>query len=513
MRRSDGPLREHVTVASAEAVVPVGDLAGVLAPREGLVRERAQGDGNFELAEGPFRHYRRTVEVSPLDDGHSRVRQRVEFELAVPYFAWLFVLPVRARLARIGADTGPPPWWAPPDRLDARAATVLGTLAALSMVTGFLSTLMNQTVAFAAEEFRVGEGAQGVAATAVRIGTMFAVAIVARADRRGRRRVTLMAATVGCLASALGALAPSLAWLTASQVVGRAFATALIALIAIISVEEMPAGARAYAVSLLAMAGGLGAGACVLALPIADLGVSAWRVIYLLSLVGLPIVAGARRHLPETRRFQAPHRRAHLPGHGRRFWLLAGSLFLSNLFVAPASFFGNRYLLNERDFSAGRISLFTVVTGLPAALGIVFGGRWADVHGRRRVGAIATAAGAIGGAATYLLGGWPLWVAATLGATIGQAATPALAVYGPELFPTSLRGTANGLIAVVGLAGSATGLLAAGFAAEQVGRLGPGMAALATGPLLVSLLILVAYPETAHRELEELNPEDRPPSP
>jgi MFS family permease len=501
-----------VTVARDEATVPTGELAAVLAPRDGLVRERAAGDGRFELAEGPFWHYERTVEVRPLDDGHSRVVQRVAFRLAVPYFGWLFVLPVRARLARIGPDGGPAPWWAPPDRLDARAATVLGTLAALSMITGFLSTLLNQTVAFAAEEFGAAEGAQGVAATAVRIGTMLAVAIVARADRRGRRRVTLLAATVGCVASSLGAFAPSLAWLTGTQVVGRAFATAMIALIAIIAVEEMPAGARAYAVSLLAMAGGLGAGVCILSLPIADLGVAAWRVIYLLALAGLPIVASARRHLPESRRFTAPHRQARLLGHGRRFWLLAASLFLSNLFVAPASFFGNRYLHNERGFSAGDISLFQVVTGLPAVLGIVFGGRWADIHGRRRVGAVATAVGTIGGAATFWLAGWPLWVAATVGATIGQAATPALAVYGPELFPTSLRGTANGLIAVIGLAGSAAGLLVAGFAAEQVGRLGPGMAALAAGPLTVSLLILVAYPETAHRELEELNPEDRPPT-
>lgn len=500
-------------VARAEATIAAAELPGVLAARDGLVAERAAGDGCFELAHGPFRRYRRTVEVHPAADGQLRVSQRVEFQLAVPYFAWLFVLPVRARLARIGPDGGPPPWWAPPDRLDARASTVLGTLGALSMVAGFLSTLLNQTVAFAAREFGAGEGAQGVAATAVRVGTMLAVGIVARADRRGRRRVTLLAAAVGCAASALGALAPSLAWLTATQVVGRAFATALIALIAIVAVEEMPAGARAWAVSLLAMAGGLGAGACVVALPIADLGVTAWRAIYLLALVGLPIVASARRHLPESRRFEAPHRHARLPGHGRRFWLLAGSLFLSNLFVAPASFFGNRYLLNERDFTAARISLFTVVTGLPAALGIVIGGRWADVHGRRKVGAIATAAGAIGGAVTFLVAGWPLWVAATLGATIGQAATPALAVYGPELFPTSLRGTANGLIAVVGLAGSAAGLLVAGFAAEQVGRLGPPMAALAAGPLLVAVLILTAYPETAHRELEELNPEDRPPTP
>ena len=54
--------------------------------------------------------------------------------------------------------------------------------------------------------------------------------------------------------------------------VARAFATALLLLVAIVAAEEVPARCRAYAVSLLAMAGGLGAGVCVIALNLADLG-------------------------------------------------------------------------------------------------------------------------------------------------------------------------------------------------------------------------------------------------
>jgi hypothetical protein len=34
---------------------------------------------------------------------------------------------------------------------------------------------------------------------------------------------------------------------------------------------------------------------------------------------------------------------------------------------------------------------------------------------------------------------------------------------------------------------------------------------LAIGPALLVVLVLTSYPETAHRELEELNPEDVPP--
>jgi MFS family permease len=94
---------------------------------------------------------------------------------------------------------------------------------------------------------------------------------------------------------------------------------------------------------------------------------------------------------------------------------------------------------------------------------------------------------------------------------VAAAGIPALGVYGPELFPTSLRGSTGGLLTLAGVAGSAAGLLAAGFLAEELGGFGPALAPLAAGPLIVAVLVLLAYPETARRSLEELNPEDAPP--
>jgi hypothetical protein len=35
------------------------------------------------------------------------------------------------------------------------------------------------------------------------------------------------------------------------------------------------------------------------------------------------------------------------------------------------------------------------------------------------------------------------------------------------------------------------------------------MGVLAIGPLIVAALVVILYPETAHHELEDLNPEDR----
>jgi hypothetical protein len=82
--------------------------------------------------------------------------------------------------------------------------------------------------------------------------------------------------------------------------------------------------------------------------------------------------------------------------------------------------------------------------------------------------------------------------------------------FGPELFPTSSRGSANGGLNLAAVAGAVVGLLLAGTLTGALGSLPPAMALLSIGPAVVVLLIIAAYPETAHRELEDLNPTDAP---
>jgi MFS family permease len=125
------------------------------------------------------------------------------------------------------------------------------------------------------------------------------------------------------------------------------------------------------------------------------------------------------------------------------------------------------------------------------------------------VGAFGVITGTLLTVAMVLLGGWPMWGLSVAGAICGAMVVPALGVYGPELFPTSLRGRANGAISILGVTGSVIGLAAAGRLADRWDGLGPALTVLAIGPLLMAVLVLVAYPETAHRELEELNPEDQ----
>jgi MFS family permease len=493
-------------VASVVQVRPAGERPALLEPRDdALVRERPDGDGTFACDEGPFHHYRRQVRV--LGDG--RVEVEVEFVVRPTFWGWLFVPGLRRRLTR---PSGPTPWWAPPGRLDGRGADVLGLLCSVSVVAGYLGTVITQTATFAADEFGASRTGQSNLLSAVRASILIVLVLAFLADRLGRRRLVTLTAGAGCLLTATGALSPSLAGLGISQTVARGFATGLILLIGIVSAEEMPTGSRAWAFSVLSMCQALGAGMCLWFLPLADIGgdgSASWRILYVLPLAFLPVVAIVRRHLPESRRFAVEHVEAPIAGHGARFWMLAASVFLLALFSTPASQLGNDFLKEVRGFSGLQITIFTICTAAPAFIGIVIGGRLADVRGRRMVGAVAVGVGSVLAVIAFASEGWELW-AWTLGQNIVAAATvPALGVYRPELFPTSLRGRAAGGLEVFSVLGAVAGLQIVGRLVDGGSSYGTAFAAILVAPLAVVVLVLAAFPETAHRSLEELNPEDR----
>jgi MFS family permease len=483
----------------------------------------------FVLADGPFTSYERRIEVeepsSPNGDRSDRgstdgdaptvperrvVHETVEF--ALPPGTWRFLMDrAIAHALRRPAKPGRMPWWAPPARPDAHAAMTLGILATLSLVTGYLGTLLSQTMTFAADEFGASNTAQSVVLSSARIGGLLSIALTAMADRRGRRKM-LVASLLVCIGfNALTAVAPNLFTLGLAQVVSRGSLVAVGLLIAIVAAEEMPAGARAYAVSLLAMTGALGAGMALWILPVADAGERAWRILYAVPLLVVPLVVRRARQLPESRRYERQHRQLSLNAHSSRLWLLAVASFLLNVFIAPQTQFRNEFLRDDRGFSAAAISLFALVTATPGGIGIVTGGRLAETLGRRLVGSVSIAVGVALIAATFLLDGWAMWIAATLGTIVFAAHVPAITVYGPELFPTSLRGRANGVIAMTAMGGSVVGLLAAGRLADGFGSFAPTMAILAVGPMLMAILIFLRFPETAQRELEDINPEDQAP--
>jgi MFS family permease len=510
-------------------------------PRRDIVHEsdpEVAGDGTlvFTARTGPFLEWTRAISVgAPAEDGSGRplvdIDERIDYRLAVPFWGGIFRFALRFHLRQAPRPDGKAPWWAPPEVLTARAATILSLLCVLGAFAGYLGTLISQTLTYAAEQFGASTSDQGTLLATVRIGVLMSMVVVAFADRRGRR-IVLIASVIGaCAFTALGALAPGMWWLGTTQTFARSLSTVVGLVIAIIAVEEMPAGARAFAVSVLTMAAALGAGLCVTNLVYVDVATGAWRVAYAIPLLFIIPCWRIGKRLPETHRFsrqkdladaavalaQRTAGRA-LPDQTEepsqsvnwgRFILLAASGFLWSLFLAPAAQFLNEFLRTERGFSGIGIAVFVLATNTPGGIGIVLGGKLADRHGRRIIGALGIAGGVGFTVVAYLSWGWSLWMASIVASIIGALAIPALAVYGPELFPTSQRGTANGGLQVVSVAGSSTGLLLAGWLADRIGGLGPAIAILAIGPAVLIGLILAFYPETARRELEDLNPSDR----
>jgi MFS family permease len=434
------------------------------------------------------------------------VTERITYELATPGWGWVFGWPVRRRLARPGTERA---WWMPGDRLDPTTSLALSALAALTLIAGYTGTLITQTITFAADEFGASDRAQGTALASVRVGVLIALVLVAVADRRGRRSLIGVAAYGVCLVTATGALVPDLAWLGVSQTAARGLSTALALLIAVLAAELVDRNSRAWTAGVLTLTAGLGSGMAVWLLPLADLGESAWRLLYLVPLLGVPFARFVLPGVPESHRFEVAAERPPAHAHARRLWLLAASAFLAALFLAPASQFLNDFLRDDLDYSAARISAFTLLTNTPAIIGIAVGGWLADVRGRRVVGAVALAGGTGLTVAMYLSQGWPMWVLSATASIIGAATVPALSVYGPELFATSTRGRANGFITLLGVVGSAVGLLVVGTLSDRAGGIAAAIPIVAVGPAILVLLILVAYPETAHRALEDINPEDR----
>jgi len=499
--------------AKLDVEIDEAELARRLRPRDDiLVAEKrlddpptaTSGEARFGVEHGPFRTYERTTSWEPTVPGKVRFRQQVRFWPAIPFFGGIWYLFMRKPL-RDGLDPGARPLWALPNRLDARQSTVLAVMALFHAAGGMLYAFLTNVLTFASADLGDGSaGEQSVILAVVRVGSVLTIATMAFADKAGRRRVTLWAASAAVAFTLASAAAPSLIALAALQTVSRNLAIAAMLAADTLSVEELPAGSRAAAQGLGALAYGWGAGLVVISLPLADLGDSGWRLVFLTSAICIPFVWIGARHLPESRRFLERDLSAKARKVSPRRFIFVGALFfLLNAFVAPSSQLQNDYLRADQGFAGSRITLFIVVTGVPGLFGILVGGRLADRRSRRVAIVPGLLCMAGFGALFYNLSGAPMWVSATLAAALGTLAVPALGVLAPELFPTARRGTARGGLSSIATVGSATGLLLAGALIDTVGY-GNAFMWLALAPMIAAALAM-GVPETSGHELEELN--------
>lgn len=453
-------------------------------------------------------------------------------DIDLPFFGWFFrplvaiahrrtrahaIATIRAALA---GEPAPPPVRGvvglPPVAFGPEQVTFIATASAATAIVSFAAALFGQLSGPISDSFGVSTAGIGDALAITRLGALFALFAIAVADRRGRRRSILIGVVGSAVACALSAIAPNLIAFTTAQVFQRGLVgtTGTVAFLAV--VEEAPEGARAYAASMLALAGGFGFSFSVVALPLADIASWGWRLPFALggaTILLAPIVA---RSLGETARYTALAARADVVRgrardvfdlHRRRFLLLGVVAFLTSAFSAPSSQFMNQYLIDVHGFTNTDIAIFrTITTAVPGLVGVVLGGRLAEARGRRPVAALALAVATGSQMIFFLSGGPTLWVASAVSIFMAGAGGIALGTLDAELFPTEVRSTSNAMLYVVAVLGSATGLVLAGGLSHQLGGLGHSVALTGVGSLLVVLLVVPLLPESADRSLDDVSP-------
>jgi MFS family permease len=512
-----------VTASPAEVVAAARDALGVESGPDGLTGPLA---GVYDPSA--------RVRVELPDPPGAPVVLKATSELRVPYFRW-FIHPAfrfsqrrdlrhaaRRLRARLNGEPEPPPPrripLLPPVPFTAEQASRVATLAFAAAVANFGAALFGLNADPVTDAFGATNRDLGIALAVTRLGVLVALVATALADRRGRRNVILAAFVGVCVANLLSALAPGLIVFTGAQVFTRAFVQVSLIVAGIAVIEEAPEGARAYALSMFALAVGAGFALAVLLLPLADLGDQTWRISFGVSALMILFLPGLMRRLQETERYEVvaelKERRGRLSEivdftYRGRFLLLAVTAFLLSVLSAPSSQLTNRFLTDEQDFSNLAIAVFRGVTaGLPGLLAIVVAGWLAERRGRRPLAIVALALGSLLQVAFFLGSGSILWITATAGIFTAACAGIAIGALDVELFPTEVRGTSNGLVVFSGVLGSAVGLLLATNLDGPLGGLGPAIAVCAIAPLLAALFVVPFLPEAAHRRLDDVSPSE-----
>jgi MFS family permease len=471
------------------------------------------------------------IETRPASDG-TDVEVGSSGEIEIPFFGWFFLPLVaiahrRARAhaietlrAAIAGRPGPPPPKSvvglPPVAFAPEQASFIATASAAVAIVSFTAALFGQLSSPISHTFGASDATIGVVFAITRLGALFALFAIAVADRRGRRRSILIGVVGSAIVSAFSAVAPNLALFTTAQVLQRGLVgtTATVAFLAV--VEEAPEGARAYAASMLALAGGFGFSFSVITLPFGDLASWGWRIPFAMGGATIFLAPTVARRLRETARYTALAARTDVvrgrardvfDRNGRRFVLLAIVAFLTSFFSGPSSSFTNKYLTDIRGFSNTDIAAFrTVTTAVPGLVGVLIGGRLAELRGRRPVAAVALAAATGAQMIFFLTGGVSLWLMSAISIFMAGAGGIALGTLDAELFPTEVRSTSNAMLYVVGVIGSATGLLLAGGLADHLGGIGRSVALTGVGSLLVALFVIPLLPESGARILDDVSP-------
>jgi MFS family permease len=384
--------------------------------------------------------------------------------------------------------------------LQRREIGLLALLAAAAFSQGWASNVFTHTLAYTRETFLLTD--QGIAdvEAVVRATALLALLLSWWADRRGRRAPLLIAFALIPAGNLVTAFAPSLPAFAAFQGVARIGTIALGALGLLLIAEEVNPAVRGYASGIFALGLSMGTGFGLIITPQAQASDEAWRWLFGASSLPLLLLPVLYLRLRESRAFRrgthASLGAALQSGRAARFWPMAGLSFAVAAFTGPAAGFINPRLVNDLGWAQGGASLLLVLASTPAVpLGLLAGGRAADLIGRRPTELVAMIVGVGGGVLAYFSEtGWAMGLGIFLSILGSSGFAPAFAAQRAELFPTEMRATATAWMVNAGILGGLGGFLAGRFAIGAWGV--PVTIAGLGGLLLASGALLLLIPET-----------------
>lgn len=387
-------------------------------------------------------------------------------------------------------------------------------LGVASFFEGYDFFALSQVLPNLRDDFGLSKSDIGWLVFLVNLGTVVAYLLVRKADQWGRKRVltvTIAGYTAATLASGL---APDPWSFAVLQFIGRIFLIGEWAIAMVFAAEVFPAARRGMVIGVLTAVGALGSIVCAGVAPLLIGTEVGWRLVYLVAVPPLIILAVFRRSLRESDRFasmtQAERERRRpfaailSSRYAPRMLMVAAVWLFTYSCIHTAVTYFKEYAVSDRGFTDAMVGQSITVAAL-VAMPLAFSVGWLMDRIGRKPGAalvfITSVAGVVGSYSFETQ--WPITGALVFG-VFGATAVPAvLNAFSTELFPTEWRSDAfawaNNLL---GRVGYVVAPLVVAMAAEETGW---GLAVAVTGvfPLIGLAIIVVKFPETRGRELEE----------
>ena len=391
-------------------------------------------------------------------------------------------------------------------------------LAGVVMFEGFDISVTSVVLPYLAQDFHVAPVAIGSALGTIAMGSIAAWILLRLADRCGRRPLLILSAIGFSCGSLVTAASSGLVFFTVIQFFTRALLVTQIAVAYLILSETLPPRVRGRANGLIGALGSFGAALPFLALGPALNSSVGWRLLFVIGAAPLlltPLLLWKLRETPLWREARvngssrpSPVQELQLllaPDLRRSFVAMSLLWLIINFASSISSLFFTLYVVNERGWTASDFAKLAPFGLVGAFIGYIAAGLLSDMIGRRWTMCLFMAM--LGGftLSCYSASNWYIIAVSFVGLQATLGVWVVAYTLNSELFPTNLRGAANGWCHnLVGRWGVVIGPVLLGWVSSHLGSIGSAAKLLGMGAWFAIPLTLFMIPETRGRSLQQV---------